>query len=213
MVSMETLDAGALLGALQPRLEQERAELARRLHGELGSLLTAVRMSISAMGSDRQVDPALRAELSRQLALAQGIQQQLVEALRPGLLDHFGIGAALSARCQQRCGEVGVSLAWQASPDLRRLPPEASILLYRVGDAALGVLLGGKPQSLGVSLSAADDQLRLALASVGATDECSFGPELAALAFWADRLGGRLACRSERAAGFVEVTLPMGSEP
>ena len=132
-VARETLDA--ILDAQ----EAERSRIARELHDETGSALSAVLLGLTAIDraatlpEARQASAALR-ETAR--TTLENVARMAFE-LRPSTLDEFGLGAALkdlSGGLQERGGpkiELKVDLAEQ------RLPAKVETTLFRITQEAL----------------------------------------------------------------------------
>ncbi len=124
---------------LQDDVEKEKHELARRLHDEFGGLLTAAKMDLSWLHS-RMEDGALRERLTRLgnvLDEAMNLKRQVVEALRPSLLEHFGLPTALRAHVETVCKRAGLDCAVVMDEALESLPKSAAISLFRVVEAGL----------------------------------------------------------------------------
>ena len=82
-------------------VERERRKLARELHDEMGSILTATKMDISwVLRKIKDVSPEASEKLNRTLRyLDQGIElkRRVVQDLHPSLLTTFGLIPALKA--------------------------------------------------------------------------------------------------------------------
>jgi signal transduction histidine kinase len=137
---------GELASWLQSTQETERAALARRLHDELGGLLTAARMDLSwlrarleQLGDDsmRQKATAIDSGLSEAMNLKRGV----VDRLRPALLDHFGLPTALQAHCEDVCRRAGVPCDVQVSEEIADLPSDLALALFRASELALQYML------------------------------------------------------------------------
>src|SRR5579864_3988160 len=99
-VEDRTRELSALSNHLQALSEREKSELAHKLHDELGGLLTAAKMDLSWIQS--RMDPknpliSRFAQLGAVLDEAMDLKRQLVEELRPSLLEHFGFATAVRA--------------------------------------------------------------------------------------------------------------------
>ncbi len=130
-----------LLARHLERKEQEQAALARLLHDELCGQLVAARMLVA-----RLLEPSTRAsdvqrigleDVERQLATAITINRRIVERLRPGLLDHFGLSPALQALFEEQGRSAGLEVVLRLPQEPLELSPEAGICLYRVAEEAL----------------------------------------------------------------------------
>ena len=124
---------------LQEFSEQEKAELAHRLHDELGGLLTAAKMDLSWLQSrvDQPLIQQRLAQLGTVLDEAMDLKRRVVEELRPSLLDHFGLATALRAHVEAICGKAGIVCTVAMAPDMEAVPKPMAIALFRVAQQGL----------------------------------------------------------------------------
>ncbi|GLS05947.1 hypothetical protein GCM10007860_31110 [Chitiniphilus shinanonensis] len=133
------------LGALAQHLigddEALRERLARTLHDELGSQLTAAKLDLSwvrrqACAQDEKVQERL-VRVTALLDEAIALKRRLIEGLRPSALAHLGLGDALGILLD----EAGTRNGWTTHLDipapLPPLPDAAALALYRVAQQAL----------------------------------------------------------------------------
>jgi signal transduction histidine kinase len=133
-------DRTKLLKALaldaQSDVERERQKLARELHDELGSILTATKMDVSwAIRKSKGVVPEVAEKLSKTMRyLDQGIQfkREVVQRLRPSMIETFGFWPAMKSLID----DVAARNQWEMDVIL---PEEAaqiseivSLIIYRV---------------------------------------------------------------------------------
>ena len=124
--------------------EIERRRIARDLHDELGQLLTALRLSISALG-DGSAPPAEKQErLERTQEIARRVESTvdfIAWELRPAALDQLGLAAAAENFTREWSKHYGVPAEFGAvGLDGPRLRPEAETNLYRILQEALNNL-------------------------------------------------------------------------
>ena len=135
-------ELNAVYGHLQTVQEQERSQLARGLHDELGGLLLAARMDVSWLqqhAADSDPDTR-RHRLARVIeVLDQGIdlKRRVVEELRPTLLDNMGFIAAIRWQMDETCGRSGLQCSGDFPEHEPTLNPRAAIALFRVMQEAL----------------------------------------------------------------------------
>lgn len=124
---------------LQRFAEQEKAELARRLHDELGGLLTAAKMDLSWLQSrsDQPVIQQRLTQLGNMLDEAMDLKRRVVEELRPSLLDHFGLPTALKAHVESICDRAALRCSVSIADDLESIPMDMAIALFRVIEEGL----------------------------------------------------------------------------
>jgi signal transduction histidine kinase len=124
---------------LQEFSELEKAELAHRLHDELGGLLTAAKMDLSWLQSrvDQPLIQQRLAQLGNVLDEAMDLKRRVVEELRPSLLDHFGLPTALRAHVEAICRKAGLVCTVTMAPDMETVPKPMAIALFRVAQQGL----------------------------------------------------------------------------
>jgi two-component system sensor histidine kinase UhpB len=94
---------------LQAAREDERTTIARRVHDELGQALTALKMDIAWISCRREAT-AIEEKKKTMTELIDGAiltVQRITTELRPGILDDFGLAAAIewqAAEFQRRTG-------------------------------------------------------------------------------------------------------------
>jgi len=159
----------ALTQHLETVREQERVQVARDLHDELGSVLTALKIDLNeALESDPS---AARPLLSEMVGLVdQGIEvgRRVTARLRPGILDDLGLAAAaewLGADLERRTGiRCEVVL-----PDVEpTLPEPVATAMFRILQEALtNVIRHAGADRVEVELQADDGCVALTVADNG----------------------------------------------
>jgi len=136
----------ALTARLQSGREEERANVAREIHDELGQVLTAIKMNLDwlerRLGESEDnlaVNPLLeRVVESAEMADAAIVNvQRIATELRPGVLDNLGLAEALrqeAGRFQQRSG---VACELQLTSEQLDLPGPMTTAVFRVFQEAL----------------------------------------------------------------------------
>ena len=131
----EALEELSLLTTfLQTHAEREKASLARELHDALGGILTPAKMDLAWLEARRGKDDEYAHRLARLSALIdQGIdlKRRVIEELRPSLLDHLGLAAAVQWFVDETCGAAKLQSRVTVSK-LERLSPDLEIALYRI---------------------------------------------------------------------------------
>jgi signal transduction histidine kinase len=121
--------------------EEERKNLSRELHDELGQMLTALRMEIGrseraqALGS-----PAFSATMQESKALVDRMMRMvrdLAMGLRPSMLDDLGLEPALAFQAREFSRRYNVPVNLSVDGDLERLPDPQRTCVYRVVQEAL----------------------------------------------------------------------------
>ncbi len=141
VIEDRTRELSQLTTHLQSVSEQEKAELARDLHDELGGLLTAAKMDLAWLqGRSVTMEQEIRdklAELVRTVTEAMQMKRRVVENLRPALLDHFGLPTALEAYFDETCKRAGLACRISISAESEPIPQALAIALFRVGQESL----------------------------------------------------------------------------
>ena len=84
--------------------EEERTRIAREIHDELGSLLVALKMDVSWLDKRLHDHPELRCKchgMGRTIDTAVDNLGRIITDLRPSILDHQGLWAALEWQAQE----------------------------------------------------------------------------------------------------------------
>lgn len=124
---------------LQTAREDERHRLARDLHDELGSVLTAARLDAANIRA-RMPDapPAILALLDRQIrTLNDGVAlgRRIVEDLWPSALTNLGLESALQILTDEFSERVGIPVTCQLEPV--QTEPSSDVVIYRLVQEAL----------------------------------------------------------------------------
>jgi signal transduction histidine kinase len=129
-----TRELGELSTHLQNFAEQERSELARKLHDELGGLLTAAKMDLSWLQTHLEELPSEQRlpQLGEALDQAMSVKRRVVEHLRPSLLDHFGLATALRAHVESTCAQANLKLEARVDEEVGPVPKDIAISLFRL---------------------------------------------------------------------------------
>ncbi|MFL9877649.1 sensor histidine kinase [Herbaspirillum rhizosphaerae] len=122
--------------------EAERERIARDLHDELGSRLTAIKMAVAQLGQDaasRDASAREQLQFADQLVDdAIGAMHDIIDDLRPAVLD-LGLLAALEWLARTYARQTGIPHRMLSENDLpdALLDPFQMISLYRIAREAL----------------------------------------------------------------------------
>jgi signal transduction histidine kinase len=171
-VADRTAELESLSSYLQTSTEREKARLARDLHDELGGILTSAKIDIAWLeGHSKAADPEVVPRLQRLASVldeAVDLKRRVVENLRPSLLDHLGLGAALNWHVQETCKKAGLECRIRSLPDTEAVPPEMAIAIYRmVQEGLTNTIKYAKASAIEVSLDRVGGGLRLVVADDG----------------------------------------------
>lgn len=163
----------ALHGRLVAVREEERGRIAREIHDQLGSALTALKMDAAWLRRQHAEAPREKVEgrLGGMLELLDetiGMSRRLSSELRPPALDDLGLAAALEATLNEVARRTGLATTLVAPEDLPPLPPEPGVALFRIAQEALtNVVRHAEARSVEVRLAQADGLLTLSIADDG----------------------------------------------
>lgn len=157
---------------IQSHIEEERRQIARELHDELGQSITAVKslgLAIAQRPDDReQVGRTAKLIVATAGHMYDAVHE-LIPRLRPFALDKFGLTDALQdlvADCGLRHPDIDVAL------EIGHLPPDLGDTLttcaYRIVQEALTNALrhsGGR--RIGISVASTDKELTVAIEDDG----------------------------------------------
>ena len=128
-----------LAAHLQSVREDERASVAREIHDELGQVLTALKMDLS-MVVDKINDEESARQLKEDLALIDRTVQtvkRICTELRPALLDHLGLGAAIEWQAREFQNRSGIKCTVSSEPADFDVDMNLSAALFRIFQEAL----------------------------------------------------------------------------
>ncbi|HEV2332509.1 MAG TPA: PAS domain S-box protein [Gammaproteobacteria bacterium] len=205
--------------------EQERRGIARELHDEVGSALTALQMQIKGMEDKLPEDSRHLSQESREIVrvlLKQARDMSL--DLRPSVLDDLGLTAAVNWYSRERLRPAGLQVEVDAPAGLGRLAADVESACFRViQGAAINALRHGHARSLSIRLAPTAGALILTVQDDGegfdvtaararATGGASLG--LLAMEERARLVGGEFSIESTPGAGTtVHMLVPMHGDP
>lgn len=217
-VQRRTLELRRLAGYLLTVREDEKAHLARELHDEMGSVLTAAKLDLARIRRLASADPALLdsvERLNRRLMQAVAMKRRIVEGLRPSCLDILGLKASLTNLCSEIAAQLGVPV--HTALDDVSLSPDAQLAVYRfVQEALTNVSKYARASEVRVGLSETGGRVRVDVED----DGIGFDPQqttsathgLAGMRFRLEHLEGHLSIDSRPGAGTrLNAVLPMAA--
>lgn len=161
-----TAELSGLSQYLLTVIEEEKAHIARELHDELGSTLTAINMDLSWLQerlNPQSAELATRLERARtMLASTTEIKRRIIENLRPSILDNLGLSAAIEVYIEDFTKRTSIKVEQTLTDDLDELPEHCPIAVFRVLQEALtNVARHSQAASVSVNLDRRGDDLIL----------------------------------------------------
>jgi signal transduction histidine kinase len=123
---------------LQASIEQERSDIAREIHDDIGGALTAVKLDLALVGRHAQ-DPAMKRHVQSAMEMLQhalGASQRIMLNLRPPILDQGLVAAVqwLAASFERR---TGIRVVVRRSAEVIEVSRELQLVAYRTAQEAL----------------------------------------------------------------------------
>lgn len=207
---------------LQNVREEEKANIAREIHDDLGGTLTALKMETywlaEELSASKETEPLLKhVELISQLTEnAVNVTRRVITGLRPTILDDLGLLAALEWQAQQFRDHTGIACRVNSVEDKVNLDRQRSIALFRIFQETLtNVARHSGASSVEVEFCCGDKEVMLSVCDngCGLPDGHTVAPTLYGVRGMCERarqLGGRIKFDSPPGGGFnVTVTLPL----
>jgi PAS domain S-box-containing protein len=202
--------------------EDERTRIAREVHDELGSLLVALKMDVGwldkRLGEQQQREAraaqAMRdtmrnkcQNMGRLIETAVDNVGRIITDLRPSILDHQGLWAALDWQAHEFVQSAELALDWQMEvADAAPLPEPAAMAIFRIFQEMLSnVGRHAQASELAIHIRASRSEISLRVRDNGRGAD--------AAAFEAANAYGVMGMR-ERArhlGGVLEITSEIGS--
>lgn len=157
--------------------EEERAWVAREIHDELGQMLTGLELDLSwlntklpevASGESRQLLLNKISSMSSLVDSTIECVQRIATELRPGVLDDFGLLAAIESQARQFQERTGIKCRLVMAVGDANLEPATSTALFRIIQEALtNVARHAEATKVAVSLKCRDDKVTLLIKDNG----------------------------------------------
>lgn len=126
----------SLSSYLQEAREEERKNIAREIHDELGQLLTTMKIHLALLPEEikNDVTAALQrtTELKKQVDIAIGTVKNIITKLRPGLLDDLGLVAAIEWQAHEFQERTGIVCDLCLPAEELHLNPELTTAIFRI---------------------------------------------------------------------------------
>jgi hypothetical protein len=212
----------ALAARLQATREEERTRIAREIHDELGQALTALKLDLSWLGTNRprgnsQAFRLIDQSITTRIDEIMDLVRRIASELRPSVLDQLGLDAAIEYLVQETAKRTGIAVTLHAE-DFPRLPDEVASHAFRIIQEALtNVVRHSKATRVDVSVRRAGAAIVLGVEDngVGFTPQTLSGLRSLGLVGMRERAlacGGTLIIRGSPGEGTaIAVTIPVGA--
>jgi PAS domain S-box-containing protein len=157
---------------LQEVREDERARIAREIHDELGQSLTAIKMELSLLMKgllENQREASERAaSMNRLLVSTMHDVKRIARELRPGILDHLGVIAAMEWQAGEFEKRTGISCTVSFEPATIDLDNDRATAVFRIFQETLtNVCRHAEANSVAAQLTREDGMLTLQVSDDG----------------------------------------------
>jgi signal transduction histidine kinase len=197
-VSREQLRA--LASRLQKVREEERTEVAREIHDELGQALTGLKLDVAWMKSRLPRDHEMLDQCgSVIMRIDQTLNavRRIATSLRPSVLDQLGLAAALEWQGQEFRSRTGIEVKMTISSDGAAIPDDLGSSAFRILQESLtNILRHAKATQVTIRLDQRPNELLLEITDngVGAPPQCLDGTKSLGVVGMRERA---LACGGE----------------
>lgn len=157
---------------LESAREEERTNMAREIHDELGQLLTGLKMDMSWMSKrlDRVEGSLVEKARAMDQLIDEAIQavKRISAELRPGMLDHLGLAAAIEWQAQELEKRTAIKFEFRANPEEITLDPSRSTTLFRICQESLtNVIRHANATRVKITLKEEPDRIALRISDNG----------------------------------------------
>jgi signal transduction histidine kinase len=123
--------------------EDERRRISRELHDELGQCLSTLLVTVQAQNNAAALPAGTAEALEAQIREIIAQVRAIAWAMRPSILDDYGLDRALARYVQEVSRRAGARIDYESivSPTAGRLPDPAEVCLYRIVQEALSNVL------------------------------------------------------------------------
>jgi len=198
-------------------MERERAAISRELHDELGSALVSIKIHLDGLrrraASNEVLGPERFSQSISVIAASIDTMRRLVERLRPSILNHLGLFAALRWQLTESCAASGLQSIAHIPEEEPDFSPDLAILVVRILSEAIELGLGPlhpKIVDLDVRIEGFNFHMDIRHDAADALAVAAREAVLAALNFRAQALGGLCSWEGEgRTSGVISTHIPI----
>lgn len=146
-------------------VEEERSRISREIHDELGQQLTALKMDLTML--QRAPNRERLDELIQHIDGAVQTVRRIATELRPAILDHFGLAAAIEWQTAEFTKRSGLAHTCDV-PEQLNVPRDLAITIFRILQEALtNVARHAQAEHVEVILRETPDELVLRVVDDG----------------------------------------------
>jgi PAS domain S-box-containing protein len=202
---------------LQSIREEERKQMAREVHDELGQLVSALKIDIDWMNSriqsleeneKKRLDHA-----SRTLEILILSIRKMASSLRPSILDDFGLNATIEWQCREFENMHGIDCAFHCDYDDQDLPVKIKTEMFRIVQESLAnVIHHSEAKKVTITITSDADKVHMRIEDDGKGFDKNSKKDTLGLIGLRERaasVNGKLKIESEPGKGtVVHATIP-----
>jgi len=222
-ISTQSRQLHELSAHLLQAQDDERRKISRELHDSLGQYLAHAKMALLTL----ERPDATEKENESFLRLTETIEKCLTETrtiahlLHPPLLDELGLFAASKVYVEGFSERSGIPVTLNATPELKRLPFELELGLFRILQESLtNIHRHAHTSSVDIQLKLGADNITLQVKDYGKgmpaelleqfrTNGTGGGIGLLSMRERISELSGRLEIQSDESGTLIEATAPL----
>jgi PAS domain S-box-containing protein len=171
LVAARTAEVSELMGHLEATREEEKRAIARELHDDLGSALTALNMHLAILFQQMPADPKFTERSVHIKGLLSSVSQttrRIQVGLRPDKLDIFGIKTAIADLADEFQNYTGVRCRSSLPDEDLTYAPQIDIALFRMVQESLNnIAKHANATEVDVVLDDVDDHVNLSIRDNG----------------------------------------------
>jgi two-component system sensor histidine kinase UhpB len=210
-------DNRSLLRKIVSLQDDERRDIARDLHDELGPLLFGIRANAVALQDGSPRDRTLGASVEAMVESVEALQvanRRILDRLRPLHIRELGLEKSVQTLMQYaRSQAPGLKLTLQIDPRLNDVDGLLSQIVYRViQEAMTNVLRHANASTMRVEAAIEGPQISLEISDdgVGFSTDQPFGRGLTGMRERVRALSGNFEFKRENGRTYVRCRLPLG---
>jgi signal transduction histidine kinase len=152
-----------LASHLQEVREEEKISIAREIHDELGHLLTAIKLDLEEISGNQRGGAIMTEKLDPVISLVDSCidtARKISYDLHPGILDHFGLVAALEWLTGQFTIRTKIRCRFVLPEALPNFSKSESIVIFRIfQEIFTNITRHSKANEIEISLSAREGEV------------------------------------------------------
>jgi PAS domain S-box-containing protein len=213
--------ARSLTGRLLTLQDEERRRIARGLHDSLGQYLAALKMNLDTLATANGSQPELAGKCAEMVDTCLTETRTISHLLHPPLLDEAGLNSAARWYVDGFAQRSGIKVSLSMPAELRRLPGEVEIALFRALQESLTNVhrhSGASEVAIRLTMDAYQVQLQIRDNGCGiapqrlkrlADSAAEAGVGLAGMRERVRELGGLVEIQSDPTGTVLKVSIPI----